>query len=417
MCGIVSIISKDNIPFPFKMIKVYKEMLYANALRGWDSTGIASIKNREVVVTKDNISSGAFFSRYKDSDWDKNGTAFIGHNRAATKGEKTKENSHPFTEGKITLVHNGTLDYHRGIKNVDVDSHAICHGLNESKTNTILENLSGAFALVWYNKDTNSIYAIRNEERPLSIVETKEHYIIISEPKLAEWILDRNGIEIKSITTCVPGTQYKFNMNSKNIQIKTETHNLKKKQVQQNIYQYGNYGFDKPDYIEGDTVQVTPYLLEKLNYHAYNKYDYKWLGLVTDDPSIEVEMYTNNNFDMENIECVMQVISVRKSFKKDNWVITGSFKEIFIEDKEIKDDSSLYSKNGVKLTPKLVDSIKHCFCTSCSSKFIFSTNIAVVPKEFNGHIYGYSYYCPECTSKEIYKKDVDYNKPKLLVAH
>ena len=43
MCGIVAIISKTATGFSFKDGDLFKQMLYADALRGFDSTGVFGI--------------------------------------------------------------------------------------------------------------------------------------------------------------------------------------------------------------------------------------------------------------------------------------------------------------------------------------------------------------------------------------
>jgi hypothetical protein len=128
----------------------------------------------------------------------------IGHCRAKTIGHGTNANAHPFQRDNITLVHNGTLTRHAGLTKspYTVDSDAIACALSESDTiRPVLESLDGAFALVWHNSDTNTIYMARNKERPLSIVITESGSLIIaSEEKMISWLADRNVIKIKSIT-------------------------------------------------------------------------------------------------------------------------------------------------------------------------------------------------------------------------
>lgn len=154
-------------------------MLYINALRGNDSTGVFYITNLGDVQTHKEVgNSGSFL---KTKEWEgtekelfRNGQAVVGHCRASTRGAKTDQNAHPFiVDNKIVLVHNGTYNgSHTHLAQTDVDSHAIAHVLAETDNiPEALQKINAAYALVWYNTETKRLYMVRNAHRPLFIAQ------------------------------------------------------------------------------------------------------------------------------------------------------------------------------------------------------------------------------------------------------
>jgi GMP synthase-like glutamine amidotransferase len=106
---------------------------------------------------------------------------FIGHNRAATKGAVNRNNAHPFEYGKIVGSHNGTLttrSFNDLKKALDddfaVDSMAIFAAIDRlgiRDTVKLLENghtsSDGAWSLVWYDREADTINFLRNKHRPM----------------------------------------------------------------------------------------------------------------------------------------------------------------------------------------------------------------------------------------------------------
>lgn len=175
MCGLVGLISSYKNGFSYGEAGMFRDMLYIDALRGWDATGIMyADKWNNIQVHKAAIPSPDFLgtSEWKASEKDlvAEGIWAFGHNRAATRGEKTDKNSHPFiVDDKIILMQNGTYKgSHKHHKDTDVDTEACAHVIAESATvSEALKKIDAAYAFIWYNVAEKTINIIRNHERPL----------------------------------------------------------------------------------------------------------------------------------------------------------------------------------------------------------------------------------------------------------
>lgn len=206
MCGLVAVISSAKNGFTDKEVKAFSDMLYVDALRGEDSTGVFSVSNKnEVVIHKeashavDFMNSSEFSSFKKDLLW--KGKIAVGHNRAATKGAVNDKNAHPFVvDDKIILVQNGTYrGCHKHHKDVDVDTEAVAHVVAEHDSiSDALKKINAAYALIWYNYLTKTLHCIRNTERPLYIAYTKTGTIFLaSESATIAYVCMKHNIELK----------------------------------------------------------------------------------------------------------------------------------------------------------------------------------------------------------------------------
>ena len=111
MCGLVGV--AGDVTLLEK--NIFNEMLFCDVLRGSHGTGIALIKNDKnstFFLHKDAVPSTSFMGtkEYKDVINETNSKCIIGHNRYATIGAKTAENSHPFEFKNLVGAHNGTID-------------------------------------------------------------------------------------------------------------------------------------------------------------------------------------------------------------------------------------------------------------------------------------------------------------------
>lgn len=200
MCGLVAVITKNLNGLNRDQVDAFDHLLYIDALRGEDSTGVFSVDKDGDMEWAKEASASYEFRKHKDYEAlmgrsFQRGAALVGHNRAATKGSIIDENAHPFTvDDRITLVHNGTLyGDHRTLANVDVDSHAIAHVIhnNGDDVEKALQQVHGAFALIWHDHKNKTLNFVRNTSRPLHWVETDRGWIWASEKNMIDWILSK----------------------------------------------------------------------------------------------------------------------------------------------------------------------------------------------------------------------------------
>jgi glucosamine 6-phosphate synthetase-like amidotransferase/phosphosugar isomerase protein len=217
MCGIVAVICKKDAGFYQKDIAVFEQLLDVGHLRGDDATGVITVlKNTDFYIDKDSGTSQWFLYSFDSLESRKEalktGYALIGHNRYGTIGKKDDaQNAHPFlVEDHFAMVHNGSLTNHKTLADTTVDSEALSIVIEKAmngdsakpKTEaleSILSDVYGAYACVWYNQADHTIGFVRNSQRPLWYVETDDNYYLASEAGMLAWILSRNGISPKEL--------------------------------------------------------------------------------------------------------------------------------------------------------------------------------------------------------------------------
>lgn len=242
MCGILGFITEQVSEGSLERSRFMSDGLIMDTLRGDDATGVfmvphawaANVKQEDktAYTLKDAVPGHTFVSApaygklvYPMKDW----RAAVGHNRAATRGKRDANNAHPFQEGPVTLVHNGTLtttyglpvdqwDLNKGVKEEDkisVDSHVICHNLALKEPDAapdVISYLRGAFALVWHDARDESVNIIRNGQRPLHLAYDKEGKTLffMSEHEMLYAVAKRNKIVLSNVFYPKPGIWMKW---------------------------------------------------------------------------------------------------------------------------------------------------------------------------------------------------------------
>jgi glucosamine--fructose-6-phosphate aminotransferase (isomerizing) len=189
MCGIVAYIGKKEA-YPI-VLKGLKRLEY----RGYDSSGIALLKNEEIKLFK---KEGKVLNLENHVEAkDKSGTRGIGHTRWATHGPPNDKNAHPHLsqDGAIAIVHNGIIENYdvlrqelesKGYKfNSDTDTEVLCYLIADIKKNTghklgksvrlALQQVVGAYAIVVMCKDEPNKLIAARKSSPLVIGIGKEN--------------------------------------------------------------------------------------------------------------------------------------------------------------------------------------------------------------------------------------------------
>lgn len=182
MCGLVGVASTSNITAAQK--KAFGNLLIIDQIRGVHSTGLFSVDSAEKVnVHKRSVDANTFLDMktYEKAMAPVNLRILAGHNRFATKGSINHANAHPFIQGSVVMMHNGTLKTMNGLREhekFDTDSEAIAYNLSlvqPDQATTVLEKLNGAYALVWYDGRDDTLNFARNDERSLYYATDDKH--------------------------------------------------------------------------------------------------------------------------------------------------------------------------------------------------------------------------------------------------
>lgn len=198
ICGLVGVAGRITA----KEEGAFKDLLKIDALRGEDSTGVASIDaSGDVVVEKAVGNPYDFLSlRRVEKLFHKTNRVLIGHNRWATSGIVNKANAHPFEFDTLVGVHNGTLKARHNLKfmkDYTVDSEQLYANIESEGLDETIAKVEGAYALVWWDKEDETLKMLRNSERPLvfTITEDKKCMFWASESWMLSMMLARNGIK------------------------------------------------------------------------------------------------------------------------------------------------------------------------------------------------------------------------------
>ena len=174
MCGIVGCIGK-NYGREY-IINGLKTLDY----RGYDSAGVAFLKQDEIKIYKDAGSVEHVNSLIPTGE---SGEALIGHTRWATHGKPNKTNSHPHLsyDGEFALVHNGIVErflehkkklIEKGVSFIsDTDSEVIVNmiaffykeeGDVLKAIKKAMDTIEGSYAIALIHKGEDRIYVLKN---------------------------------------------------------------------------------------------------------------------------------------------------------------------------------------------------------------------------------------------------------------
>lgn len=208
MCGILGVIvgkgQRSDAAGNF-----LRQGLVVGMLRGADSTGMLQVMGDNLKVHKA-TQDGYTFSQMKKTEGLLSTAAAadvtIVHHRAATRGAVCYDNAHPFEHeletSHVIGVHNGTIPAfgtHVDGKEFSVDSDWLYYQIAKHGATKALSDVSGAYALLWYDVGQNLIRMASNLERPLhfAYVKGENTTLIASELEMLYWLATRNKAQIE----------------------------------------------------------------------------------------------------------------------------------------------------------------------------------------------------------------------------
>lgn len=228
MCGIVAYLGPENA------YKIVIKGLQRLEYRGYDSSGVAIVKENSVKVFKQKGKVQDLIDFTKDKDV--NGNLAIGHTRWATHGLPNNINAHPHQSGdkKISLVHNGIIENYSILKEElelrghkfksETDTEVLVHLIEEiyknSKHNLFdavrlaLNEVIGAYAIVVISNENPDELIAARKSSPLvvgigegeyfcasdatPIIEYTKNVVYLEDGEIAQISL-KNGFKLKTI--------------------------------------------------------------------------------------------------------------------------------------------------------------------------------------------------------------------------
>lgn len=191
MCGIASYAGDKNV------IKTIMTGLKSLEYRGYDSSGIAYMKNGKIKIIK---KEGPIKNLDKILNYDDEANIGISHTRWATHGGATDINAHPHRQGRITLVHNGIIENYNELRkkliekgyvfNTETDTEVAAGIIDDlyneegdmlKALNKATYILKGSYAFNIINDDyPSTIFGIRKDS-PLIVGTSNEGNILASD--------------------------------------------------------------------------------------------------------------------------------------------------------------------------------------------------------------------------------------------
>lgn len=200
MCGIVGVVSNDNVSE--KLFNGLSNLEY----RGYDSVGMCFINKKKFTIKK---GVGKLEEVHKKVNFlNLSGNIGLGHCRWSTHGGVTKKNAHPHVDCKnrISVVHNGIIENYSELKEElakkghkfysQTDTEVIAHLIEDNlKGNKIegavfaaLRKIEGSYALgIIFSNEPGKLIGARNESPLIVGLGNNENFIASDVPSILSY--------------------------------------------------------------------------------------------------------------------------------------------------------------------------------------------------------------------------------------
>lgn len=200
MCGLFGIFGDLD----YKDKEIFNQLMVVSSLRGVDSAGASTIRAKDYESETIKL-VGTPYDLLDHPKYDNvvrvfDKVAVLGHVRKATQGGISRLVAHPFESEHIVFTHNGTLNNWRsawksgGVEgNYSSDSQKMADAVAAMGIKETVEETVGAYALVWADKNRQSLNMLRNSQRELwyAMTEDGSKLYYASEWRMLMLILDR----------------------------------------------------------------------------------------------------------------------------------------------------------------------------------------------------------------------------------
>ena len=227
MCGIVGYVGKK------KALPILLNSLKALEYRGYDSAGIAYIKDHDIHIIK---KQGKIKNLEQSLSINEDTHIGIGHTRWATHGIPNEVNAHPHKVGMITLVHNGIIENYETLRQnltqdgytfkSETDTEVVAALIDQmyqknhdmlQTLNEVTKKLEGTYAFgILCDEHPDTIYAIRKDSPLIIGVQDGDYFIASDVPAILNYtkeyyLLEQGEIAVlnDTCTFYVEGEEFK----------------------------------------------------------------------------------------------------------------------------------------------------------------------------------------------------------------
>ncbi len=192
MCGIVGYLGYQEAS------PIILDGLRRLEYRGYDSAGIATLKDNKICVAR---AEGKLINLEKRLQNEPlSGTRGIGHTRWATHGRPSEINAHPHKAGSIIVVHNGIIENYLVLKerlkgtghsfSSETDTEIIAHLIEEhykagngfeTAVLKALDDVEGAYAIAVLCEDEPDCLIAAKQGSPLVVGRGEDEYFVASD--------------------------------------------------------------------------------------------------------------------------------------------------------------------------------------------------------------------------------------------